>query len=120
MEVLMPLVIGALFAAGLYLLLRRHVFSMIIGLIIIAHAVNLLLFSSAGVKRDAVAILPEATGDRGVSATADPLPQALVLTAIVIGVGVQAFVLVLIFRLTSAQRSADLDRARSSESEGGQ
>lgn len=114
MEVLICVVVGGLFAAGLYLILRRNAFSLLIGLVVFSHGVNLLLLSSGGLTRGGVPILHK---QGGADALADPLPQALILTAIVIGVGVQTFVLVLIFRLVRKLRSADLAHVRSTEGE---
>lgn len=112
MEILIAVTVGSLIAVGLFLLLRRNAFFLLAGLVILSHGVNLLVFASGGLRRDATPIVPEG---RAAADTADPLPQALVLTAIVIGLGVQTFVLTLIYRLIAAMRSADLRAARVSE-----
>ena len=90
MEVLFALVIGVLTACGVYLLLRGRSFPVVLGLTLLSYAVNLFLFAMGRltVGRPPV-IAPGATG------YADPVPQALVLTAIVIGFAMTAFVIVL-------------------------
>ncbi len=94
MELALAITVGALYAAGAFLLLRRHLIKIILGIVFIGHASNLLIFTAAGLKEGAPAFVPE--GAEALAATAaDPLPQALVLTAIVIGFGVIAFTLVM-------------------------
>lgn len=92
MELLFSLVIGVLSASGLYLLLRGRTFSIIVGLTLLSYAVNLFLFSTGGLQTHSAAVI-------GASETpADPLPQALVLTAIVIGFAMTAFMVILAIR----------------------
>ncbi|AOY86969.1 Na+/H+ antiporter subunit C [Marinobacter salinus] len=92
MELVVALVIGALTASGVYLILRARTFPVVVGLTLLSYGVNLFLFSSGRL----------ATGQQPVIGTAvsysDPLPQALVLTAIVIGFAMTAFVVVLSLR----------------------
>mgnify|MGYP001770679487 CR=1 FL=1 len=92
MELVFALVIGALTSSGVYLLLRARTFPVVVGLTLISYGVNLFLFSSGRL----------ATGDQPILGStenyADPLPQALVLTAIVIGFAMTAFVVVLSLR----------------------
>lgn len=92
MELVFALVIGALTASGVYLLLRARTFPVVVGLTLLSYGVNLFLFSSGRL----------ATGQQPILGTAenytDPLPQALVLTAIVIGFAMTAFVVVLSLR----------------------
>jgi multicomponent Na+:H+ antiporter subunit C len=93
---LIPLVlIGVLTTAGVYLLLERHLTRMLLGLLLIGNAINLLILSVGGPSGN-----PPVRGrtSAGESATADPLAQALILTAIVITMGVAAFVLALTYR----------------------
>ena len=84
--------VGVLFACGLFLCLRARTFPVVLGLTLLSYAVNLFLFSSGRLVRGSAPILDGATGH------ADPLPQALVLTAIVIGFAMTAFVVVLAMR----------------------
>jgi multicomponent K+:H+ antiporter subunit C len=93
MEYLVAGAIGVLTAAGVYLVLRCHSFPVILGLTLLSYAVNLFLFAMGRLAIDAAPIVrPEA------SAYTDPLPQALVLTAIVITFGMTALILVLALR----------------------
>jgi multicomponent Na+:H+ antiporter subunit C len=97
MQLLLALLTGVLFAAGVYLVLRRNLLRMIFGLVLLSNAVNLLVLSMGRVARvDPPLILPGAEAPAG--AVANPLPQALVLTAIVIGFGLVSFALVLVYR----------------------
>ncbi len=89
MEVVLALIIGALTAGGVYLLLQRRSFSVILGLSLLSYAVNLFIFASGRIALNAVPIV----GAGGVHT--DPLPQALVLTAIVISFGMTAVLLML-------------------------
>ncbi len=109
MEILMAAVTGAIFGAGLYLMVRRSLVRLIFGLILMGHAANLAIFTVGGLVRDRAPVIPQ--GSDGISgAFADPLPQALILTAIVIGFGVQAFAIVLLERAARAAGTDDLDR----------
>jgi len=96
MEVLVALAIGMLFGCGTYLVLRARTFPVIMGLILHTYAINLFLFASGGL----VAGKPPIIGYGG-NAYTDPLPQALVLTAIVIGFAMTALVVVLSLRAWS-------------------
>ncbi len=93
MEFLIASAIGMLGACGIYLMLRARTFSVVLGLTLLSYAVNLLLFASGGLRLDQPPLI-----DTQASAYTDPLPQALVLTAIVIGFAMTAFVLVLALR----------------------
>jgi multicomponent Na+:H+ antiporter subunit C len=106
-------VIGALFAFGLYSMMRRSIAKLIIGLALLGHAAHLLVFTAAGLTR-APPLIPEAATTMS-DPHADPLPQALVLTAIVIAFGVQAFALVLLRRAHQTVGTDDMDEMRSSE-----
>ncbi|MBN2113462.1 MAG: NADH-quinone oxidoreductase subunit K [Acidimicrobiia bacterium] len=99
MSLVLALTAGALFAAGTYLLLQRLLTRIVVGLGLIAHGANLLLLGAAG-RPGAAPIITE-----GGAAYSDPLPQALVLTAIVITFGVTAFLLALAWRSWALTRS---------------
>ncbi len=94
MELLFALVAGVLYASGLYLMLRRRLAQLIIGLGLLTNGTNILIFTSGGLTRTNPPVLPENPGQM-IEPFADPVPQALILTAIVIGFGVLAFSLVL-------------------------
>jgi multicomponent K+:H+ antiporter subunit C len=94
-EIVLALGIGVLAASGVWLLLRPRTFQVIIGLSLISYAVNLFIFSMGRLRVDAPPILdPNVPVDA--SNYADPLPQGLVLTAIVIGFAMTALYLVLL------------------------
>lgn len=109
METVLALVIGGLYAISFYLMLRRSMVKLIFGLMLFTQAVNLLIFTAAGLTRGQPPIVPP--GATAVPAPyADPLPQALILTAIVISFGVLAFALALTRRGFLAMQTDDLDR----------
>ncbi len=112
MELIIAVVIGVLFATGVYLILRRSIVKLLLGLLLLSHGANLLLFTVGGLRRAAPPIL-EAGAATG--RLADPLPQALILTAIVIGFGLIAFTLVLAYRVDQVVGSDDLDEMRSTD-----
>lgn len=115
MTILLAAVIGILYAAGLYMVMRRSVVKLVFGLALLGHAANLLIFAASGLSREAAPIVP-AGADVLTPPYADPVPQALVLTAIVIGFGVQAFALVLVKRTYREAGTDDLDALRSTDS----
>tara|TARA_R110002020_G_scaffold198154_14_gene399295 strand:- start:1320 stop:1652 length:333 start_codon:yes stop_codon:yes gene_type:complete len=94
MELVLSIAIAVLTASGVYLVLRPRTFQVIIGLSLISYAVNLFIFSMGRLRVDAAPVLDHANKD--LSAYADPVPQALVLTAIVIGFAMTALFLVVI------------------------
>lgn len=93
-------VIGVLFAVGLYHMLGRSLLRVVIGTVLIGHGSLLMLITSGSLKRGDAPVLG------GASAYTDPLPQALILTAIVIGFATTALVLALAFR-TCQERGTD-------------
>lgn len=103
MNLITALVIGTLFAAGIYQILRRNVIRAAIGLALISNAINLYLFSMGAYNGLAAAYT---TATEQIS---DPLPQALVLTAIVISAGGFAFVLGLLYVLSTRYKTSDSD-----------
>jgi multicomponent Na+:H+ antiporter subunit C len=107
MELVLAIVAGALYACGLYLMLRRRLAQLIIGLSLLANGSNILIFAAAGVTRGQPPIVEN---DAAVAASfADSVPQSLILTSIVIGFGVLAFALVLAHRVHESSGSDDID-----------
>jgi multicomponent Na+:H+ antiporter subunit C len=98
--VVLPVIIGGLYAAGVYLLLDRSLTRVLVGFLLLGNATNLLLLSAAGPGG-----LPPILGISEAEEMSDPLPQALILTAIVITFGVAAFVLALIHRSWALARN---------------
>lgn len=109
----MAILTGVLYTAGVYMILRRSILKFIIGIIFLSNATNLLVFLSAGLLSGGP---PFTEGREAVEGLADPLPQALVLTAIVIGLGVVAFALALKYKYFEITGSDDLDEVKPSES----
>ena len=99
MELLLAIVAGVLYATGLYLMLRRRLAQLIIGLGLLSNGSNILILSAAGVTR--ASRRSSTAGTCAADQFADPVPQSLILTAIVIGFGVLAFALVLAHRVHS-------------------
>jgi multicomponent Na+:H+ antiporter subunit C len=107
-EVVLALASGVLYAAGIYLMLRRRLAQLIIGLGLLSNGTNLLIFTAGGLTRARPPVVPDGAQSL-VEPYADPVPQALVLTAIVIGFGLLAFSLVLAHRVHATVGSDDVD-----------
>jgi len=104
---LVPLIlIGGLTSTGVYLLLERTLTRMLLGLLLIGNAVNLLILTVGGPSGK-----PPVRGrtSAGETATADPLAQGMILTAIVISMGIAAFVLALTYRSYRINSDEDVD-----------
>ena len=114
MKLLLALIVGLLYGAGTYLILRRSLVKVIFGLIFLGHAANLLIFTIGRLTKGAPAFVPPGAVSLS-EPYADPLPQALILTAIVIGFGVQAFAVVLFKRAYQSVGTDDLDKMRSTD-----
>lgn len=114
MEIVWSIVVGVFVTAGVYLMLERHVIRILLGLILISNAINLAIFTAGRLTPgnppliDANSVLPP-------DGAADPLPQALILTAIVIGFGLLVFALMLLYRAYIETESADVDAMQRSE-----
>lgn len=93
MEAIVALAIGILTGSGVWLLLRPRTFQVVMGLSLLSYAVNLFIFSTGGLRTGAAPILERGTAG-SLAQYADPTPQALVLTAIVIGFATTALLLV--------------------------
>lgn len=95
MSLLYAVVVGLLFAVSIYLLMRENLVDQVFGLTVLSHAGNLFVFGAGRLFEGAAPILTDDPAQR----VADPLPHALVLTAIVIGFGVVAFATLLVVRI---------------------
>jgi len=93
MEIMVAITVGILTTTGVYLLLRNRTFPVILGLILITYAVNFFLFASGGIEIDRPPVIRQ-----DAEGYSDPVPQALVLTAIVISFGMTALIVVLALR----------------------
>ncbi|MBP5855436.1 Na+/H+ antiporter subunit C [Marivibrio halodurans] len=114
MELLVASAVGAMTASGLYLVLRARTFPVIVGLAMLSYAVNVFLFATGRLAID----LPPVISDTAEAYT-DPLPQALVLTAIVISFGMTAVIVVLALRAYLESGTDEIDTA-AGECEAGQ
>lgn len=108
---------GVFLAAATYLLLSRALIRMLLGLGLLGNAVNLLIFVSGRLTK---AVPPIIAGNETAPVmAANPLPQALILTAIVIGFAMFSFLLVLAYRAYQSLECDDTDQMRLAEPEGG-
>lgn len=108
MEVLLAIVSGVLYGTGFYLMLRRRLAQLVIGLGLVGNGTNLLIFAAGGLIRARPPVIPEGATTL-VPPYADPMPQSIILTAIVIGFGVLAFTLVLSHRVHQSLGTDDVD-----------
>ncbi|WP_059102696.1 Na(+)/H(+) antiporter subunit C [Shouchella shacheensis] len=112
MEILLFIAVGALFAVGTYMLLTRSILKVIVGILFLSHGAHLLILSMSGLNADSPPL--EHMGDGNFS---DPLPQALILTAIVISFGLTAFLVVIGYRTYKEHQTDDLEKLRGSADE---
>ena len=96
------------------MMLRRSIVKLVIGLILLSNAANLLIFTAGGLTPGAPPLVPEGLV-QPVGSVADPLAQALILTAIVISFGVLAFAVVLIHRAHEVVKVDDMDRMKDTD-----
>jgi len=111
METIFAFVVGGIFAAAVALILQRSLFKLIMGLVLLSQASNLLVFICAGMTRFHPPLIGK-NSNMALPAIADPLPQALILTAIVISFGVLSFVFVLLYRTSTELGADDVDQIR--------
>ena len=116
MEALMSILIGIFFVVSIYLMLSKHIIRILLGVAILGNAVNLLIFTTGRIVQAVPPIVPEGH-DVPQTITANPLPQALILTAIVISFSFFAFLLVLAYRAYQELGTDDTDEMRIAEPE---
>lgn len=114
MEQLLSVLIGVLVSAAVYLMLARNLLRFLFGLILLSNAANLTIFVAGRLVPGAPPLVPDGA-DAPVGIVANALPQALVLTAIVIGFGLFAFALVLAFRAYQRLGTLNTDEMRVAE-----
>ena len=114
MNVLAAVLVGFIFGSGIFLLLCRTPVKLIIGLVLLSNAINLLIFVAAGLTRGKPPLIAGGL-QRLTEISADPLPQALILTAIVISFGVLAFALVLFSRTYKVLSTDNIDDMKSTD-----
>ena len=114
MESALAVLIGILVAASVYLMLSGSVLKFLWGLVLLSNGANLTIFAAGRLTRSEPPLVPDALAAPD-GAVANALPQALVLTAIVIGFGLLAFALVLVYRAYHALGTLDGDEMRHAE-----
>ena len=114
METVLAVLIGVLVAASVYLMLARSILRFVFGLVLLSNAANLVIFAAGRLTRAEPALIPPGLSAPAQS-VANSLPQALVLTAIVIGFGLLAFALALMFRGYQVLGTLDTDKMRIAE-----
>lgn len=114
MDAAFAILVGLFFAAGIYLMLSRHIIRILLGIVLFGNAVNLLIFTNGRITREVPPIIPEGA-DVIAGPAANPLPQALILTAIVISFSFFAFLLVLAYRAYQEIGTDDTDGMRIAE-----
>lgn len=114
MEGVFSLLVALFFGVGIYLILSRHIIRIVLGIAIFGNAVNLLIFTSGRLMRETAPIIPRNL-DLLPGPAANPLPQALILTAIVISFSFFAFILVLAYRAYQETGADDTSGMRISE-----
>lgn len=114
MQLLLAIFTGILYAAGIYMILRRSLVKLIIGLALLSNGVNLLIFLMGNLVKGGPPIIPEAA--KVIEGPYDdPVPQALILTAIVISFGLQSFAIILIKRTYQVVKTDDLDEINTTD-----
>lgn len=114
MDSALALLTGVFVAAGTYLLLSRALIRMLMGVLVLGNGINLLIFTAGRLARGGVPIVPPGL-EQAVGPIANPLPQALILTAIVIGFAIFSFLLVLVYRAYQVLDCDDTDVMRLAE-----
>ena len=114
MEAVFAGLVGLFFAVAIYLMLSRHTIRILLGVVLFGNAVNLLIFTAGRIYREIPPIIPVGL-DVPPGPVANPLPQALILTAIVISFSFFAFLLVLAFRAFQEMGTDDTDEMRLAE-----
>ena len=114
MEPIFAVLVGALFTVAIYLFLSKHIIRVLMGAAILSNAVNLLIFTAGRVTREIPPII-RGDSDALTGAAANPLPQALILTAIVISFSFFAFLLVLGYRTFQELGTDSSDEMRVAE-----
>ncbi len=108
----MSILAGILFATGVYLLLQRQLLKIIFGTALLSHGAHLFILTMGKLNRGAPPILVE-----GIEDYVDPLPQALILTSIVISFGVTSFLLVLAYRAYKTNQTDNMEHLRGNDHE---
>lgn len=117
METALAALAGIFIASAIYLIMSRALIRVLLGVVVLGNAVNLVIFTAGRLTRAVPPVVPSGA-ETLTGAYANPLPQALILTAIVIGFAMFAFLMVLAFRAYQALDADNTDSMRLSEPEG--
>lgn len=112
MEFVLAIIIGVLFTAAVYLILSRSLLKVILGTGLLSHGAHLLILTMGGLGGKAPPVLLDGVS---VDDFADPLPQALILTAIVISFGVTAVMLVMAYRMYAVHKTDNMNELRGND-----
>lgn len=112
MEIIICILAGILFTTGVYNILQKQLLRIIIGTGLISHGAHLFILTMGELKRGQPPILTE-----GIKNYTDPLPQALILTSIVISFGVTSLILVLAYRTAKENNTDNMEQLRGNENE---
>ncbi|NGM63384.1 Na+/H+ antiporter subunit C [Sphingobacterium sp. SGG-5] len=116
MELILIILLGMLYAAGVYLILRRSMVKLLLGIMLLGGGTNILIFLLGGIVKGKPPVIAE-EAKLFQDVFADPIPQALILTAIVISFALTAFAIVLLKRVYALVNSDDLDDLNTPEEE---
>ncbi|GGJ83690.1 Na(+)/H(+) antiporter subunit C [Lentibacillus kapialis] len=112
MEFIISILAGVLFATAIYNLLQKQFLRLVIGSVLLSHGAHLFLLTMGKLKRGAPPILTDNVNDY-----TDPLPQALILTSIVISFGITSLLLVLAYRTAEENNTDNIEQLRGNENE---
>lgn len=104
----MVLLVGILYSAGIFMMLRRSMVKLLLGLLLLGNGVNILIFLTGGLTKGKAPLIDE-NQKTFVDTYADPVPQALILTAIVISFALTSFAIILLKKVYETTGSDDLD-----------
>src|SRR5690625_2929850 len=112
MEIVMSIFIGVIFGTAVCVMLSNSIVSVLFGILLLSHSVHLLLLTMAGLQTRAPPVI-----SLEVENYTDPLPQAMILTAIVINFAITAFMFVLAYRIYQDHGTLDLQQLRGAKDE---
>ncbi|WP_068674395.1 Na(+)/H(+) antiporter subunit C [Oceanobacillus sp. Castelsardo] len=112
MEILIIILSGVLFTTAIYNLLQKQLLRIIIGTVLLSHGAHLMILTMGKLKTGLPPVLTE-----GVTDYTDPLPQALILTSIVISFGITGLLLVLAYRTTQENNTDNMEQLRGKSNE---
>lgn len=112
MEIVISILAGFIFACGVYLILQKRLLRIVFGTVLISHGAHLFIITMGKLERGSAPVIEE-----GKNTYVDPLPQALILTSIVISFGVTAFIAVLAYRVHQSNQTDNIDELRGNNDE---